>query len=235
MESKSNKRYISKRSSSNKHSHTQESVLPSLTCLAKPFSSSPSSYFALYALLNTKFHIMPRTIHISYHCAFANILSLPNSLPSQSPWWTTYYSLIKTLVKQNLLEVDFIPLLFPDSAEFITSSLVLSLYHVCAYRFVVIAGVWAFVLLAGWLVVSEWVWLPYLFPPLGCLSCRQELCLNPPRYSPCPAQSQSQNKHLSELDRNWKWKQHHGELEEREASANVVKVYYRAIKQTVFS
>jgi len=185
---------------------------------------------------------MLRTIHTSSQ-NYPHLISLCLCKyiipPKQSSFTISLensYSLVKTLVKQNLLEVDFIPCPFPDPAEFISSSPVLSLYHIRAYRFIVITSVWAFVLWVGWLAVSGWVSLAALsFPSLGCLSCRQGLCLNPPRYSPCPAQSQSQNKQLTELDRNWKWKQYHGELEEREASTNVVKVYYRAIKQTVFS
>lgn len=164
MESKSNKRYTSKRSSSNKHSHTQESVLPSLTYLAKPFSSSPSSYFALYALLNTKFHIMPRTIHISYHCTFANII-IPPKQSSFTISLVNYYSLIKSLVKRNLLEVDFIPLPFPDPAEFITSSLVLSLLsHMClqVWSHPRCSGFCSF----GWLVGGEWVSLATFSVPL---------------------------------------------------------------------
>lgn len=120
------------------------------------------------------------------------------------------YSSIKTLMKQNLLEKDFIPLPLLDPKEFISSSLVLSLYHVHAYVFVVIT-VFGVVLLVGWLVgwwlVGGWVCLPYLFPSPEWLSSRQELRLNPPLYPPRPAQSRSQNKHLIELDKNWKWKQ----------------------------
>ena len=59
-------------------------------------------------------------------------------------------------MKQNLLEKDFVPLPLLDPKEFISSSLVLSLYHVHAYMFVVIT-VFGVVPLVGWLVVGWWV------------------------------------------------------------------------------
>lgn len=72
-------------------------------------------------------------------------------------------------MKQNLLEKDFIPLPLLDPKEFISSSLVLSLYHVHAYVFVVIT-VFGVVLLVGWLVgwlvVGGWVSLSTSSVPL---------------------------------------------------------------------
>lgn len=88
------------------------------------------------------------------------------------------------------------PTLTPN--EVISASPVLSPSHEPTYIFVIIT---AFGVLFFWVV-----WLTYLCPSPEWLSRRRELYLSPPLY-PHPAQCPHPNKHLIELDGNWKWKQ----------------------------
>ena len=151
---------------SNKCPYTQECVLSPLACLAKPSSSPPTtSHFALYALLNTKSHILPGTIHVSCHHAFANAVSLSQML--------FLHNLLGELLftHQNPNETEsFGKRLRPSPTprpkgihQFLSSpfSVSCTCLHVCSHH-----SIWGCPL--GWLVgcwlVGGWVCLPYLFP-----------------------------------------------------------------------
>lgn len=166
------------------------------------FLISSTPHFALHALWNTKEHILPRTIHLSYQCAFANAVPFSPMFFLHNPPVNSYPP-IKTLPKHNLLKEDFcIPRPFLPPMQFINSSLVLSLHHVQAYIFVTSR---ACRVLSSW-SVGCLAWLTYLFPSPEGHSCRQELCLNPPLGPPCPIQHLTQNEHLIELNGKLKMK-----------------------------
>lgn len=129
----------------------------------------------------------------------------------------------QTLLEHNLLEEIFVippPLLHPVAS--VPWSFLRAMYIFVASTVFEVLFSWLVGWLvgcsvgrsAGWLVgwlasrlVGWLVWLTHLFPSLAWHSRRRERCLHPALYPPCTAQCLSQNKHLIELNRNWKWKQ----------------------------
>lgn len=73
------------------------------------FLISSTSNLALHALLNTRSHIWPSTIHASCHYAFANAVPF-STCSSSTIHLENSYSPIKTLLEHNLLEEVFLSL-----------------------------------------------------------------------------------------------------------------------------
>lgn len=89
------------------HTHKQKNMSPSPGLPGTTFFlTSSASHFTLCALLNTKSHILPSTIHVSCPYAFANAVPF-STCSSSTIHLVNSYPPIKTLPKHNLLEEVF--------------------------------------------------------------------------------------------------------------------------------